>query len=108
MAQQKKRAPARRKKRHWLIPKILLVCAYGVVIAFLGTIFVMRKELRRLGVFGNERAAVSPASPSQALPVPSPEMARQGETASPVSPTAEVTQEEKKQLEDILRARSGK
>ena len=112
MAQEKKQTSRKRtptrKQRRWLIPKILLICAYGVVIAFLGAIFVMKKELRRLGVFSSEQTAVSPTSPAQIPPASSAKAARQEETTTSEAPTTEVTQEEKKQLEDILRAKTGK
>ena len=68
----------------------------------------MKKELRRLGVFGSEQTAVSPASTARTPPASSAKTARQEETTNLESPTAEVTREENKQLEDILRENAGK
>ena len=106
MAIQRK-APARRKKPRWLVPKILLLLACVVLIMFIGAILIMEKELRRVGLFGPESAPVrSPAqiqAPSSLLP----EGTTRGTTPSPLV-DEEITPEDKKQLEDILRAREGK
>jgi flagellar basal body-associated protein FliL len=103
MATQKKKTRARRKKRSWLIAKILLLFVCAVLIVFIGAIFMMEKELHRIGFFGNENAAVhSPAQPQ----APFPEAATRG-TTSPSRASEEITREDKKRLDDVLRARGG-
>jgi cell division protein FtsN len=112
------------KNSRRLIPKFLLLLAYAVIIAFLGAIFFMKNELRRIGLFGTEGAAVP--APIQPAPSPAPSsetMTQEGSKppSSPPSGTAtreetkpssrsveELTQDDKKQLDDILRARGGK
>jgi hypothetical protein len=102
-----KKAPAKRKKRRWLIPKLLLLLAYAVLIMFIGAILVMEKELRRVGLFGTEHASVRSPAQAQAPPSSLSEGTTRGtEPAPPVA--EEITPEDRKQLDDLLRAREGK
>jgi len=102
---QARRAPVRRKQRRsWSIPKLLLFLSYSVVVVVLGTIFFMKAELRRFGVLGG-KDAVEKSTPAQAQQTSVTK--RQTETTTAAAPnTGEITSEEKKQLEDILRSRS--
>ena len=57
MARQRRARPAARtqKKRRWLwLPKLMLLMACVGLILFIGAIFVMEAELRRIGLFGPE------------------------------------------------------
>ena len=57
MAQRRKRRAVAKpgKKRRWLlIPKLLLLLACVGLVMFIGAIFVMEAELRRIGLFGSE------------------------------------------------------
>jgi hypothetical protein len=71
-------AKIQRKFRRRWIPKLLLLLAYTIVIVFLSALFFMKNELRRVGFFNTDRQA------------------------------EEITRDDKKQLDDILRAREGK
>lgn len=138
MAQQKRRNPVQRQQRPWTFSRFLLVIGYGLVIAFLGTLFLMRQELMRVGIFGDTSVAPAPppARPPQALTEPQrPKVApppavtteversapavpphvttevQPSRTAPPASapsaprPSGEITAEEKKALDDILRSK---
>jgi hypothetical protein len=107
VATQKKKAVAKRKPRRRLIAKILLVLGCLVLIAFIGALFFLEKEMRRVGIFGGEatigRSVVeprpTPASPKAGTP--------QGNQPAPAT-NEEISREDKKQLDDILRGHSGK
>jgi hypothetical protein len=101
-----RKAPARRKKPRWLVPKILLLLACVVLIMFIGAILIMEKELRRVGLFGTENAPVRSPAQVQAPPSRLPEVTTQGATPSPPV-DEEITPEDKRQLDEILRAREG-
>ena len=102
-----KKAPARRKNRRWLMPKLLLLFACAVLIMFIGAILMMEKELRRVGLFGTAslplRSPAQAQAPSALLPEGT---TRETKPAPPA--TEEITPEDRKQLDDILRARGGK
>jgi hypothetical protein len=104
----RKKTPARRKQRRWLIPKMLLVLACGVLITFIGAILLMRQELHRIGLFGGGNAPTSSAV--QAPEPPSPLTGKEARPRVPSSPSAaeELTQDEKKQLDDVLRSRGSR
>jgi hypothetical protein len=110
------------KKRRRMIPKFFLVLAYAAAIAFLGGIFFLRQELRRMGFFGKENVSLSPpvqSSPPTTFPLAT---ATPGKTTSPPpsSPTTtaredsrpssphpeEITNDDKQQLDAILRRSS--
>jgi hypothetical protein len=98
-----RRAPVRRKQqRRGLFPKLLLLLTYSAVLVVLGAIFFMKAELRRFGVLGSESTGEKsiPAQTQQTSVTK-----RQTETTTAAS-AGEITVEEKKQLEDILRSRS--
>lgn len=100
---QVRRVPVRRKKqRRGLLPKLLLLLSYSAVLVVLGTIFFMKAELRRFGVFGGENT-VGKSTPTQTQQTSVTN--RKTDTAT-VPSAGEITLEEKKQLEDILRSRS--
>ena|ERR671914_729818 len=103
---QTRRIPSRRKKpRSWRIPKVLLFLSYSAALVALGSIFFMKTELQRFKDPGRERAVVEavPEKKTSALA-----NQQKNETRSATAPKAgEITSEEKKQLEDILRSRSG-
>ena len=103
---QTRRTPSRRKKpRSWRIPKVLLFLSYSAALVALGSIFFMKIELQRFKDPGRERAVVE-AVPEKKTPAPANQ--QKDETRSAAAPKAgEITSEEKKQLEDILRSRSG-
>ena len=104
MAQQKKTRSAAstrktprktlRKKGQWLwIPKLVLLMACVGLVLFIGAIFVMEEELRRIGLFGPEEEKATTRSPVIAQPA---------SENSPVDAVEEVTQEERRELEAIL------
>ena len=96
MARNRRRVPARRKKqRRWLIPKILVVLACTALIAFIGVILFMEKKLQHIGVFGPARAPVR-------------EMVKPERAQAPPPVSEELTPEERKRLDDIVRERSQK
>ena len=115
-------AKKHRKSRR-LLSKILFLLTYAAVIAVIGAIFFMKDELRRIGFFGTESAAVrapaQPSSPSPPVgtttreesksPAPPPAGAAMREEAKPSPRSAEdLTRDDRKQLDDILRARGKK
>ena len=71
---------------------MLLMACVGLVV-FIGAIFVMEEELRRIGLFGPEKGQAT--AQSQVLAQPTPEN-------SPADVVEEVTQEERQELEAIL------
>jgi hypothetical protein len=94
-----------KKQRSWRIPKVLLFLSYGAALVALGSIFFMKTELQRFKNLGRERAVVD-AVPEKKTPALVNQ--QKDETRSAAAPKAgEITSEEKKQLEDILRSRSG-
>ena len=100
MARQKKTRPAAstrktaRKKGRWLwLPKLMLLMACVGLVVFIGAIFVMEEELRRMGLFGPEEGPAT--THSQVIAQPTPEN-------SPTDIVEEVTQEERQELEAIL------
>ena len=102
-----KKAPARRKNRRWLMPKLLLLLACVVLIMFIGAILMMEKELRRVGLFGTESTPIRSPTQAQAPSALLPEgTTRETKPAPPA--TEEITPDDRKQLDDILRARGGK
>jgi len=96
----------RRKKSRRLLPKVLLLLAYAAVIVFIGAILFMKSELRRVGFFGSEGAAGHPAA--QSSPSSPPGTAVPQDSKSATRAREELTGDDKKQLDDILRARGGK
>ena len=102
MAQRRKRRTVAKpdKKRRWLlIPKLLLLLACVGLVLFIGAIFVMEAELRRIGLFGPEGIN----EPTQSEMVPA-DAAGAGHNAATVA--EEVTQDERRQLEAILQKQS--
>jgi len=110
-AQQKRRAPVRRpprrgkKQRSWRISKILLFLSYSAVLVALGSLFFMKTELQRFKGSSRERA-VADSVAEKNTPAPTNTQKTETKTAS-ASNAGEITSDEKKQLEDILRSRSG-
>jgi hypothetical protein len=100
MAQQKRRNPVQRQQRSWTIPRFLLVIGYGLVFAFLGTLFLMRQELLRVGIFGDKPAApasVPPAArPWEFLPrttvAPPPQVTPEVQRPAPAAPPQMTTE----------------
>ena len=121
MAQRKRKVPPQRQQRTWTLPRVLLVLGYGVIIAFLGVIFLMRQELYRVGIFGDKNAAQTPArapvsSPGATTQSPRPAPSAPSQVAKEVPPRqaatpsvsrqpGEITAEEKQALDDILRSK---
>ena len=106
MARQKRTRPAAprrktsRKKGRWLwLPKLMLLTACVGLGVFIGAIFVMEEELRRMGLFGPEEGPAT--TQSQVVAPPAPEN-------SPAEVVEEVTQEERRELEAILQQMKGK
>ncbi len=102
MAQRRKRRTVAKqhKKRRWLlIPKLLLLLACVGLVVFIGAIFVMEAELRRIGLFGPEGMNEPTQSATESAVA-----ARPGHTTANVA--EEVTQEERRQLEAILQKQS--
>ena len=96
MARQKKTRPAapKRKKRRWLwIPKLMLLMACVGLVLFIGAIFMMEEELRRVGLFGSEEGQAT--ADSQVIAQPASEK-------SHAASVEEVTPEERRELEAIL------
>ena len=102
---QTRRAPSRRKKqRSWRIPKILLFLSYSAVLVALGAIFFMKAEVQRFKGSGRERVIEDSASEKNTSSTAD-KQKTETKTAS-ASNAGEITSEEKKQLENILRSRS--
>ena len=102
---QARRPPVRRKRqRQWRLPKILLFLSYSAVLVVLGTIFFMKAELRRFGMFGGGRTVES-AAPARGSQATANQQKEEMKSAT-ASAAGEITTEEKKQLEDILRSRN--
>ena len=102
MAQRRKRRTVAKphKKRRWiLIPKLLLLLACVGLVLFIGAIFVMEAELRRIGLFGPEGMN----EPMQTETVPAVATGAGHNTADVAE---EVTQDERRQLEAILQKQS--
>lgn len=106
MARQKRTRPAAprrkttRKKGRWLwIPKLMLLTACVGLVVFIGAIFVMEEELRRIGLFGPEEGQ---ATTQSQVTAPSPVIAQPNPENSPADIVEEVTQEERQELEAIL------
>ena len=88
------------KKRRWLlIPKLLLLLACVGLVVFIGAIFVMEAELRRIGLFGPEGMN----EPTQSATVPA---GAAGASHNAANVAEEVTQDERRQLEAILQKQS--
>lgn len=68
MAQQKRRNPVQPRQRSWTFSRFLLVIGYGIVFAFLGTLFLMRQELMRVGIFGDKSTVPTSAPPAARPP----------------------------------------
>jgi hypothetical protein len=96
----------KRRKLRRLLPKFLLVLAYAAVFIFIGAILLMKSELRRVGFFGSESTTVHPGT--QSSPSPSPGTALQQDSKSSPRSVEDLTRDDKKHLDDILRARKGK
>ncbi|MGH7964196.1 MAG: hypothetical protein ACRERD_20630 [Candidatus Binatia bacterium] len=132
-------------KGRW-IPKLLLLLGYTVLVAVFVALFIMQKEVHRIGLFGSEKTSVRPPTQPKASP-PSPqskaaapkekavpaaaERIQERKAAAPLetrvrkgapspsttetvlqeqketAPVAEITLEEKEQLDDILRREGG-
>jgi hypothetical protein len=124
MARKKRNAPVPRKQRSWTVAKFLLIIGYGAVFAFLGVIYMMRQELFRVGIFGEKKAVHTPVpkpTPPQVTtesqrpaPSSSPQVAKEeprqrsapsSTPATSAAPSGEITAEEKRALEDILRSK---
>jgi len=102
MAQRRKRRTVAKphKERRWLlIPKLLLLLACVGLVLFIGAIFVMEAELRRIGLFGSEGMN----EPTQSETVSA---VTAGASHNAVSVAEEVTQDERRQLEAILQKQS--
>ena len=100
---QMRRAPVRHKKqRRRRLPRLLLLLSYSAVLVVLGAIFFMKAELRRFGVLGG-KDTVEKSTSAQSQPA----LVTKGKPDTTTAANAgEITVEEKKQLEDILRSRS--
>ncbi len=102
MAQRRKRrtvAKPHKKRRRLLIPKLLLLLACVGLVLFIGAIFVMEAELRRIGLFGPEGMN----EPTQNETVPA---VAAGADHNAANVAEEVTQDERRQLEAILQKQS--
>ena len=76
----KRKTPTKKKPRRWIIPKLLLLLGTGGLLAFLFAIFVMEKELNRIGFF------TSVKRPSLQLPMFSSEDRSTTPSTPPLSP----------------------
>ena len=130
-ARNKRKAPTRKKRRRWIIPKLLLLIGTGGLIAFLFAIFVMQQELHRIGFFtkterpsfqlpsfstGDKQtpAANAPLSPPSRIE-PSPPETRQPSTQStsqsarvsdPNRTAEELSREERKRMQALTSSSS--
>jgi hypothetical protein len=98
----------KQRKRRRPLSKFLLVLAYAAVLIFIGTILFMKNELRRIGFFGTESATGSSPTQSSSASSPSSGAALPQDTKSPSRSSEDLTRDDKKQLDEILRARGGK
>jgi hypothetical protein len=129
-ARKKRKAPAKKKPRRWILLKLLMLLGIGGLTAFIIAIFVMEQELNRIGFFTNIKhppfqlpaplqsdSSTAPESPPL-TPPPSVEPSRQetsqppaqgeGQSArGPVSArvTEDISHADKKQLQDITSSR---
>lgn len=76
------------------MPRLLLLLGYTVLIAFFVALFVLRKEVRRLGLSGSEKAAVSSPTPSRVSP--STPQGKTQERKEKMPPVAEASTRERK------------
>ena len=131
----RRKAPAKRKPRRWILSKLLLLLGLGGLVAFIVALFVMEQELSRIGFFTNlKRPSLrlpaplqndSPAAPTvvpfspppQAMSQPPAQGAGQSARESVAPRTAEdrvreerqhleeLSHDDRKQLDDLLRSR---
>jgi hypothetical protein len=94
--------PSQRRRRSWFIPKVLLLLACVALLLFIGVILLMERELRRVGLFGEDSAPAS-TSPLLLSPHVGKDVPRQG--SSPSAVAEELTPNDKQQLDRILRSR---
>jgi hypothetical protein len=107
VATPKKKTATKRKLRRRLIPKILLVLGCLALLAFIGALFLLEKEMRRVGIFGGEATTERSVTEPRSTPVsPKTLVPPEGKPAPKTS--EEISREDKKQLDDILREHSGK
>lgn len=64
MATPRKKTPVKKKSRWWLLPKLLMLLGVGGFAAIITALFVMEKELNRIGFFTKVKL------PSFQLPTP--------------------------------------
>jgi hypothetical protein len=129
-ARKKRKAPAKKKPRRWILFKLLILLGIGGLTAFIIAIFVMEQELNRIGFFTHikrplfqlpaplqsdssttpEAAPLSPPPSVESLRQEPSQPPPQGEGQSaPGSVSARVTEDishaERKQLQDITSPR---
>jgi hypothetical protein len=103
----KKKTAVKRKPRRRLIAKILLVLGCLALIAFIGALFLLEKEMRRVGIFGGEVTTERSVAEPRPAPVSPKAIVPPEEKPAPET-SEEISREDKKQLDDILRGHGGK
>jgi len=93
-ARNKTKSPAKKKRRRWILPKLLLLLGTAGLLAFIFAIFIMRQELDRIGFFTNVKR------PSFSLPTFSSDDSSTTPGPPPLSPPPgiESAPQEKSQL----------
>lgn len=76
------------------MPRLLLLLGYTVLVTFFVALFILRKEVRRMGLFGSEKAAVSSPTPARVSPS-TPQGKTQGRKEK-TPPVAEASTRERK------------
>jgi hypothetical protein len=114
-ARKKRKAPARKKPRRWVLLKLLMILGIGGLTAFIIAIFVMEQELNRIGFFTNIKL------PSFQLPAPLQSDSSTTPETAPLAPppgagqstrgsvsarvTEDISHADRKQLQDITSSR---
>lgn len=121
-ARKRRKAPAKKKPRRWILLKVLMLLGIGGLTAFIIAIFVMEQELNRIGFFTNVKRPLFqlpsplPGGSSTTLettplpPPPGTEPPQQEEgQAARGSASARVTEDlshaDRKRLQDITTSR---
>lgn len=123
-ARKKRKAPAKKKPRRWILLKLLVLLGIGGLTAFIVAIFVMEQELNRIGFFTNVKrplfqlpAPLRPDSPTtpETTPLAPPasvESPRQETSRPPTTNeqqsarvTEDISHADRKKLRDITASR---
>lgn len=89
-ARKRRKAPAKKKPRRWILLKVLMLLGIGGLTAFIIAIFVMEGELNRIGFFSHIKR------PSFQLPTPLRQDSPTTPEAAPLAPPSSVESSQQK------------